>query len=271
MLRNKSDVWSTSHQNNIKSKNIPKRLPTYLTLTDFMRIQNEINPLNSEYNNRKAYNSKLRMLSQTKSKNWPDSFEMKKKNTFEFEKRHFLEEEERRRRIDLEEKKYRDLQNDQIIQKAQKVLFAEQDPVKTFNMKLMYCDILKERDYQKEIKQRKQEINNIIEKQFFDMDKKRNEELVKKDLEKAKIEEDKKKEIMKIMNDQLKEYKIRIIQDYQEKQVEGQLMKLRMKKALEDEQKEKMKLEQKKAEQRKEYIESNKRLMELKAIQQKKE
>ena len=69
-----------------------------------MRIQNEINPLNSEYNNRKAYNSKLRMLSQTKSKNWPDSFEMKKKNTFEFEKRHFLEEEERRRRIDLEEK-----------------------------------------------------------------------------------------------------------------------------------------------------------------------
>ena len=271
MLRNKSDVWPSTHQNYTRLKKGPNKLPTYLTLSDFMRIQNEINPLSSEYDNRKAYNSKLRMLSQTKSKNWPDSLEMKKKNRFEFEKRHFLEEEERRRRIDLEEKKFKDIQNDQILHRAKKVLFDEQEPVKTFNMKLMYCDMLKERDYQKEIKQRKQEINNIIEKQFFEMDKKRSEEMAKKEIEKAKLEEDKKKERMKIMNDQLKEYKIRIIQDYQEKQIEGQLMKLRMKKALEDEQKEKIKLEQKKAEQRKEYIESNRRLMENKSIQKKKD
>ena len=119
------------------------------------------------------------MLSQIKSKNWPDSIEMKKKNRFELEKKKFLEEEERKRLIDLEEKKYKDIQDNQILHKAQKILFDEQDPVKTFNMKLMYCDMLKERDYQKEIKQRKQEINNIIEKQFFDMDKKRNEEMAK--------------------------------------------------------------------------------------------
>ena len=73
------------------------------------------------------------------------------------------------------------------------------------------------------------------------------------------------------MKEQLNEYKIRIIQDYQEKQVEGQLMKLKMKKALEDEQKEKILIEQKKQEQRKEYIESNKRLIEYKQIQKKKE
>ena len=270
MLRNKSDVWANSTQSRIKSKNSFNKLPAYITLTDFMRIQNEINPINSELENRRAYNNKLKMLSQIKSKNWPDSLEMKKKNRFELEKKKFLEEEERKRLIDLEEKKYKDIQDNQILHKAQKILFDEQDPVKTFNMKLMYCDMLKERDYQKEIKQRKQEINNIIEKQFFDMDKKRNEEMAKKEAEKAKIEEDKKKERMKIMDDQLKEYKIRIIQDFQEKQVEGQLMKLQMKKALEEEQKEKIKLEQKKQEQRKQYIESNKRLMELKAVQQKK-
>ena len=149
------------------------KTPTYITLSDFMRIQNEINPLNSEYENRKAYNNKLRMLSQSKSKNWPDSLEMRKKNRFEQEKKRFLEEEERRRLIDLEEKKYRDIQNDQILHRTQKILFDQQDPVKTFNMKLMYCDMLKEREYQSDIKKRKQEINNIIEKQFFDMDKKR--------------------------------------------------------------------------------------------------
>ena len=248
MLRNKSDYFTSSHQLNKPNSILnSKKIPTYITLSDFMRIQNEINPVNSEFENRKAYNSRLKGLSQTKSKYWPDSIEMKKKNRYEFEKKRFLEEEERKRRIDLEEKKYKDLENDQILKRAQKVLFDEQDPVKTFNMKLMYCDILKERDYQKEIKKRKQEINNVIEKQFFDMDKKRMEEMDKIEKEKELKEQEKKKQRMKIVNEQLHEYKIKLIQDYQEKQVEGELMKLQMKKALEDEEKQKKILEKKKA------------------------
>ena len=144
MQRNKSD-YCVVKQNPYRSK---IKRPSYITLSDFMRIQNEINPVNSEYENRKAHNEKLKMLSQTKSKNWPDSIEMRKKNQFELAKKRFLEEEERRRLIDIEEKKYYDAQNDLIIQKAKKLLFDEQDPVKTFNMKLMYCDMLKQRDYQ---------------------------------------------------------------------------------------------------------------------------
>ena len=90
MLRNKSDVWANSTQSRIKSKNSFNKLPAYITLTDFMRIQNEINPINSEFENRRAYNNKLKMLSQIKSKNWPDSLEMKKKNRFELEKKKFF-------------------------------------------------------------------------------------------------------------------------------------------------------------------------------------
>ena len=228
MQRNKSDMCL------LKSKPTFSRVkpPSYITLSDFMRIQNEINPVNSEYENRKSHNIKLKMLSQTKSKNWPDSIEMRKKNQFELAKKRFLQEEERRRLIDIEEKKFYDAQNNMIIQKAQKLLFDEQDPVKTFNMKLMYCDMLKERDYQNEIKNRKKEINDIIEKQFFEMGKKNMESYDKKEAEKAKKEEEKKKIRMKIINDQLQQSKIKIIQDYQEKLVEGELMKMNMKKAL---------------------------------------
>jgi hypothetical protein len=52
----------------MNSKQINHRIkrPTYITLSDFMRIQNEINPVNSEYENRKALNNKLKQLSQTK-------------------------------------------------------------------------------------------------------------------------------------------------------------------------------------------------------------
>ena len=267
MLRNKSDICLMKP----KAKFSRIKPPSYITLSDFMRIQNEINPVNAEYENRKSHNMRLKMLSQTKSKNWPDSIEMRKKNQFELAKKRFLEEEERRRLIDIEEKKYFDAQNNIIIQKAQKMLFDEQDPVKTFNMKLMYCDMLKERDYQNEIKNRKKEINNIIEKQFLEMDKKKMEDYDKKEAEKAKKEEEKKKIRMKIINDQLRQSKIKIIQDYQEKLVEGELMKLNMKKALEAEKKEKELKEQKKIEQRKDYIEANKRLMKYKEDLKKKE
>ena len=267
MHRNKSEFFATKQKIN-RSRIQP---PSYITLSDFMRIQNEINPVNSEYENRKALNAKLKMLSQTKSKNWPDSIEMRKKNQFEIAKKRFLEEEERRRLIDIEEKKYYDAQNNLIIQKAQKLLFDEQDPVKTFNMKLMYCDMLKERDYQNEIKNRKKEINNIIEKQFLEMNKKNMENYDKKEAEKAKIEEEKKKYRMKIINDQLRQSKIKIIQDYQEKIVEGELMKLNMKKALEEEKKEKELIEQKKKEQRKQYVEANKRLQQYREELKKKE
>jgi hypothetical protein len=231
---------------NSKQINYRRKRPTYITLSDFMRIQNEINPVNSEYENRKALNNKLKQLSQTKSKNWMDSIEMRKKNQFELQKKRFLEDEERRRIIDLEEKKYADAKNNIIIQRAQKMLFDEQDPVKTFNMKLMYCDMLKERDYQNEIKNRKKEMNDIIEKQFFEMDKKKMEDFDKKEAEKAKIEEEKKKVRMKIIHDQLKQSKMKIIQDYQEKLVEGELIKFSMKRALEAEKKEKELIEEKK-------------------------
>ena len=267
MHRNKSEFCiMNSRQINPRIKR-----PTYITLSDFMRIQNEINPVNSEYENRKALNNKLKQLSQTKSKNWMDSIEMRKKNQFELQKKRFLEDEERRRIIDLEEKKYADAKNNIIIQRAQKMLFDEQDPVKTFNMKLMYCDMLKERDYQNEIKNRKKEMNDIIEKQFFEMDKKKMEDFDKKEAEKAKIEEEKKKVRMKIIHDQLKQSKMKIIQDYQEKLVEGELIKYNMKRALEAEKKEKELIEEKKKEQRRQYIEANKKLLEYKEEQKKKE
>ena len=245
--------------------------PTYITLSDFMRIQNEINPINAEYENRKAYEEKLKKLSLAKSKNWADSLEMKKKNEFELAKKRFLEDEARRRRIDEEEKKYLDTQNDLIVQRARNLLFDEQDPVKSFNSKLLYCDTLKERDYQKEITNRKKQINDIIEKQFFENEKKKIDDYDKKVEMKKKIENEKRKEIMKIMEEQLQESKIKLIQDYQERLVEGQLMKLNMQKALEEEKRNNELKEKQKKEMQKEYFTANEKLKQAKEAQKQKE
>ena len=245
--------------------------PAYITLTDFMRIQNEINPINAEYENRKAYEKKLKKLSIAKSKNWKDSLEMKKKNEFEMAKKRFLDDEMRRRQLDEEEKKYQNMQNDLIIQKARKQLFEEQDAVKSFNGKLLFCDTLKERDYQKEIFNRKKQLNELINQRFLENEKKKMDEYDKKMEMKRLLEEEKRKERMKIMREQLQESKIKIIQDYQERLVEGRLMKINMEKALEEEKKMLELKEQRKKEIQKEYFQANERLRQDHKAQEEKE
>ena len=123
--------------------------PTYITLSDFMRIQHEIIPSNAEYENRKEKDLQLKQLSQAKARNWPDSIEMKKKTQFDSHRKKFLAEEELKRKIDEEERKYQQAQNNIILDRAKKLLFDQQDPVKTFNTKMMYSDMLKEREFQK--------------------------------------------------------------------------------------------------------------------------
>ena len=162
--------------------------PSRIALSDFIRIQNSISPLNTEVIERQKYEDHLSMLSKNKSKNWNDSVEKKKKMEYEMAKRRFLADEERRRKIDEQERRYLEAKDNMIIQKAKEQLFNEQDAVKSFNSKLLYCDMLKEREYQRQIKMRKREINNIIEKQFFDMDKKILEEKDRIEDEKKKIE-----------------------------------------------------------------------------------
>ena len=267
----KRTITEATSSSTRRGKSYNYKRPTYITLTDFMRIQHEINHINAEYENRKAYEEKLKMLSQNKSKNWADSLEMKKKNEFELAKKRFLQDEERRRQIDEEERKYMDTQNDIICQRAKHLLFEEQDPVKTFNSKLLYCDMLKERDYQKEITTRKKQMNDFIEQQFFEADKKRLEEYDKKLAEKKLAEELKRKERMQTVREQLQESKIKIIQDYQEKMIEGQLMKLNMQKALEDERKRKELLDKQKKETEKSYADTNDRLIRDKELQRLKE
>ena len=255
--KNKNDLKINQRSYNFDRTN-------HIALSDFIRIQNSICPSNTDAEERHAYEERLRMLSKNKSKNWNDSLEQKRKKEYEMAKIRFLKDEERRRKIDEEEQKYLEAKEGMIIQRAKEKLFHEQDPVKSFDSKLLYCDLLKERDFQKEIINRKKEINNIIEKQFFDINLKNMENFDKKENERKKIEEEKRQKRMEMINDQVKEAKLKMIQDYEEKLVEDQIMKMNIKKALEEEIKEKELREQKMKEQREQYKEANKKLLEEK-------
>lgn len=152
------------------TKKAPKdRQTATITLSDFMRIQNQIVPSNFEKNeidSRKAYDEKLKLQSHARMRQWPDSIELSKKNKLEERKQVFLKKEEEKRRIDEEERKFQELEKQVVVDRANKIFFESQDAVKSFNSKLLVADAIKEREYQKEIKQRKLEIEKEIDQNW---------------------------------------------------------------------------------------------------------
>lgn len=240
------------------TKNAKNKDTTYLSLSDFKRIQDNIISNNQEdINNiqRKEYDNKLKEQSKARMNQWSDSIEQSKKNNLEERKRKFIIKEEEKRRVDEEERKYQELEKKVIIDKANKFYFENQDAVKSFHSKLQLADALKEREYQKEIQKRKEEIDREIEndhlmnlgQKLIDYDRK----------EKEKNDENtqKKEYRMMVVAKQLKDAKIKKIKEYQERVVEGEIIKKRAK----EEEKE---TKQKEKEKHERQIQMNKELKE---------
>lgn len=206
-----------------------------LNLEDFLRIRNTIVPPEKEEEERKRLDQTLKAISQNKMKQWPDSIEMAKKNKLESRKRVFFEKEMEKRKIDEEEKKFQEMQKKIVIERANKLLFEAQDPVKSFNSKMLLSDVLKEREYQKEIKIRKEEMENQIENKWVELEKEIVKENELKDIKKNDAQIQKKKDQMKFINQQFHDYKIKKIKDYQDSVIEGEMIKLASKQAVEEE------------------------------------
>ena len=205
-----------------------------LNLEDFLRIRNTIVPPEKEEEERKRLDQTLKAISQNKMKQWQDYIEMAKKNKLESRKRVFFEKEMEKRKIDEEEKKFQEMQKKIVIERANKLLFEAQDPVKSFNSKMLLSDVLKERVYQKEIKIRKEEMENQIENKWVELEKEIVKENELKDIKKNDAQIQKKKDQMKFINQQFHDYKIKKIKDYQDSVIEGEMIKLASKQAVEE-------------------------------------
>jgi len=205
-----------------------------LSIEDFLRIRNTIVPPEKDEDERKRMDQQLKTISQTKMRQWPDSIEMAKKNKLESRKKIFFEKEMEKRSIDEAERKFQEKQKQIVIDRANKLLFEAQDPVKSFNSKMLLSDVLKERDYQKEIKFRKIEMENEIELKWLELERQTMFENERKTQLKKEEEGYKKKEQMKSVNQQFQDYKVKRIKEYQDSVIEGEMIKLASNQALED-------------------------------------
>jgi hypothetical protein len=137
--------------------------------------------------------------------------------------------------LDEEERKFQELQKELVIKRANKLLFDSQDAVKSFHSKLAIADAFKEREYQKEIKKQKEEIQKEIEEEHLQELNQRMIDYDRRELKEKQILEGKRAEQMDMVNSQLKESKIKKIKEYQDRVIEGEIIKKRAAEQVEEE------------------------------------
>lgn len=107
--------------------------------------------------------------------------------------------------------------------------------VKSLKSKMLMCDVAHEREAQKGLKARKDQIQREIEQSWLDLEKQKQEEYDQKMREKLEAEYNKKMENAKAISDQLDEFKLNYIKTLKEEMLEGELIKRQAEEDLERE------------------------------------
>jgi len=249
-----------------KTKSLDNKQTATISLGDFIRIRNAVIPPVNEEEERKKKDTMIKDQSSQRVKNWPDSLEMAKKNKLEQRKKRFVEKEIEKRKIDEEEKKYQEAQKKMVNERANKLLFDAQDQVKSFHSTLLLSDAMKEREFQVEIRERQKDIGKRIEQKWQDVEAQKMIDYDKREKEKEEDEKRKKEYQMSMINQQFKDSKIRRIKDYQDRVVEGEIIKLQAQQELEKERQKEIELRERQEKMKEEFKTANYELEKQKEI-----
>ena len=197
----------------------------FINLTDLMRIQKEIIPSINEEKNRQLYNQKLKEKSEAHILNFKGEGLRVDKNSLGYYndriKNQYINEELRKRKIDEIEKEFALNEKKTINDRAKKIIFQNLDDIKNFRGKMLLSDCMNERKYQQEIKRLQKATNDMVEEKYYEQSLENMEKYDKKEQAKKDLLNKKKKEQIKIINEQIEDAKIKRLQEYQEKEIEG--------------------------------------------------
>ncbi|XP_061548003.1 cilia- and flagella- associated protein 210 [Phycodurus eques] len=184
------------------------RQVTVLTKADWLRIQDEINRVDKE-KERVMEAARQRRALQLKSKEmaklWPNTLTCQRQKKLEAKMIRDQMEEEKRKQIDMEEAKYREEKQKEAIEKAKQQLYYETERVKGLHRALLLTEVLKEREAQIELKQRRKSASKDLDKEFMQKVKAREDEALKKEQERAQQKRQASKAFAQELQKQIKE------------------------------------------------------------------
>lgn len=110
---------------------------------------------------------RLRVLSQMRAANWNNTIDGQRQIKQREREERMRQEEEERRRIDEEEEQFQAEERRKQIERANKLLFHENDRVKRFNSQLLVAEVVRERKQQMDVKTKKEEYERMSEQEWM--------------------------------------------------------------------------------------------------------
>ncbi|KRX05301.1 hypothetical protein PPERSA_00602 [Pseudocohnilembus persalinus] len=243
-----------------------------IPLSDLMSIKERtLLGDSSDYLRRQKEREVLKEKSAKRVQKWPNTLQAirKKRDQWRFEK--FEKEEMERRKIDEEEKKYQAMVKKQILDKANKQIYEDQDRVRSFQSKMLLSDALQQREQQIGQKKILVEIDNLrnqmYEEEMKEIIRQQQEEEARK---LAELQEKKRHnaQVLKSQHEQMKENYIRKLQ---EEKIDGEIQKIHTQEALDKEKLEDIKRRERQKQLNLEVAEGNRQLQQLKELEKQKE
>ncbi|CDW72209.1 UNKNOWN [Stylonychia lemnae] len=198
-----------------------------VTFDDLQRIKEQcaLIPQESEMLLRQKEREELKQKSQARVKNWPNTISAMRQKREDEKIKRLYDEEMERRKVDEIETQLQQEKRIQAIESANKKLHDNQDQVKAFHSKMLLCDVIQEREAQKELKVRKENIDKNIEHQWTELEKLQMDEYDIKLAEKLENHHNKRMDTAKVIKQQLYEFKVDHIKKLKNDRLEGKLIR----------------------------------------------
>ena len=211
-------------------------------------------------------NEKLRDMSRARMGTWNNTLEARRAQK-ENEHASRKDEEEKLRQVqDRKEAAFQAGERRRIIQRANTLLYENTERVKAFGSKLYLSDVMKEREMQMELKKRRDDRLRAEERMWHE----RTVEGVRKgDEEEAKKQDEAMQRALhakQVQLDQLEEFRVRYVTNKLDERREGQLIKQRVLKYIQDEKQAEIDKKTQEAAKALHTMKDNKRLQEEKRL-----
>lgn len=209
-----------------------------LPLSEFNRIKASV-AASSKAGTLEEDRKQLKATCEDRTQHWSNTILAlrKKKEQDKYEK--FEREELERRRIDQEEAEYQTGVKKTVMDKAKRQVFERNDKVKTLHSKMLLCDVLQERELQKEIKKHKEAIEVDMRHEHHEEILRQCEDYDRREEEKRKQMQLKREQQQEVLKQQHEDFREKHIVRLMEDRIEGDIVKQKAKeqelKAMRDE------------------------------------
>ncbi|KAJ8416910.1 hypothetical protein AAFF_G00327880 [Aldrovandia affinis] len=187
------------------------RQVTVLPKAEWLRIQDNLNHDN-KHNESLLEASKQRNALHLRSKEvvkfWSNTIAGQRQKKLEAKKIREEIEEEEKKRIDLEEAEYQKQKRKEAISKAKSEQYFQMDRVKGFHSALLLSEVLKEREAQLELKQKKQSASKDVDRDVMAQLKQKDEEAMEQERQREILREQENEAIAEDLKQQMREHKL---------------------------------------------------------------